>query len=68
MTSRDYEAYSISGDWTEIAPGVRVRLQDAPNEEDMEYYEPCRIVILQVKRLLTGNHLRQDGATYPLHD
>lgn len=44
--------YSISGDWTEIAPGVRIRLQDAPNEEDMEYYDPQGgIVILQVEEV-----------------
>jgi len=43
-------AFSVSGDWTEIAPGVRVRLQDAPNEEDMELYEPHGVVILQVEQ------------------
>ena len=42
-------SHSISGDWTEIAPGIRVRLQDAPNEEDMEYYDPHGVVILQVE-------------------
>ena len=43
-------SFSISGDWTEILPGVRVRIKDAPNEEDMqEYYEPRGIVILQVE-------------------
>lgn len=36
--------FSISGDWTEIAPGVRVRLRGAPNEEDM-----TETVILQVE-------------------
>jgi hypothetical protein len=41
------ERVRLSGDWTEIAPGVRVRLQDAPNEEDMDWYEPA--VILQVE-------------------
>lgn len=44
------KSFSISGDWTEVAPGVRVRLQDAPNEEDMaQYYVPDGIVILQVE-------------------
>lgn len=42
--------FPISGDWAEIAPGVRVRLYDAPNEEDMEHYDPRGIVILQVER------------------
>jgi hypothetical protein len=50
------ESYSISGDWTEIASGLRVRLKDAPNEEDMqEHYRetsPVKtgIVILEVER------------------
>ena len=43
-------SFPISGDWTEITPGVRVRLQDAPNEEDMEHYEPHGVVILQVEK------------------
>lgn len=45
-------SYPVSGDWTEISPGIRVRLKDAPNEEDMqEFYErpPDGIVILQVE-------------------
>jgi len=43
------QSFPISGDWTVIAPGVRVRLKDAPNEEDMEYYDPHGVVILQVE-------------------
>jgi hypothetical protein len=43
------KSYSISGDWMEIAPGIQVRLQDAPNEEDMEHYNPHGVVILQVQ-------------------
>lgn len=47
------DSYSISGDWTEIAPGIRVRIKDAPNEEDMEeFYDPRGIVILEVERSL----------------
>jgi NTP pyrophosphatase (non-canonical NTP hydrolase) len=37
------EKFPVSGDWTEVAPGVRVRLWDAPNEEDM-----TEVVVLQV--------------------
>lgn len=29
----------LSGDWTELVPGVHVRLRDAPNEEDMECFQ-----------------------------
>jgi len=43
-------SFSLSGDWTEIVPGVRVRLKDAPNEEDMDNYEPRGVVILQVEQ------------------
>jgi hypothetical protein len=44
------ELFSISGDWTEIAPGIRVRLDGAPNEEDMEeFYEGRYPVILEVE-------------------
>ena len=50
MTSHHLmRSFSVSGDWTEILPGVRVRLQDAPNEEDMEHYDPHGVVILQVQ-------------------
>lgn len=35
--------YALSGDWTQIAPGVQVRLKDAPNEEGM-----TETVILEV--------------------
>lgn len=42
--------YSLSGDWTEIPRGLRVRLHDAPNDEDMEFYQPAPggVVILEV--------------------
>jgi len=49
------QLFSVSGDWTEIQPGLRVRLRDAPNEEDMipEYVArafPTGIIILEVQQ------------------
>jgi len=41
--------HSLSGDWTKVAPGVRVRLHDAPNEEDMAHYQPDGVVIAEVE-------------------
>jgi hypothetical protein len=52
MNGLKTQLYSLSGDWAEIAPGVRVRLQNAPNEEDMQEFYRCPdgIVILEVER------------------
>jgi hypothetical protein len=45
--------FSISGDWTEVIPGVCVRILNAPNQEDMEEHYASTIVdgivILQVQ-------------------
>lgn len=47
------ESISLSGDWAEAAPGVRVRLRDAPNEEDMQFWDtpPGGVVVLEVERV-----------------
>lgn len=62
------KSFSLSGDWTGIAPGVRVRLRDAPGEEDMEHYEPQPrgVVILQVEEFTPAPpRLAPCGASIP---
>jgi hypothetical protein len=49
MADEDIARFALSGDWTPIAPGMEVRLQDAPNEEDMAHYDPQGVVILQLR-------------------
>jgi hypothetical protein len=44
------QSFAISGDWTQISADIRVRLKDAPNEEDMHHYEPHGVVVLQVEQ------------------
>jgi hypothetical protein len=62
------DVHAISGDWTELTPRLRVRLQDAPNEEDMGHYDPQGVVILQVQALTApGPYCKKEGFHGP-HD
>jgi hypothetical protein len=49
--------------------GVTVeRLADAMDAVKMLNGEPTYIPLTERRPLITGNHPRQDGATFPLHD
>lgn len=53
--------WSLSGDWSTLTPGIRVRLWDAPNEEGMQEHFRCPdgIVILQTDITLNDTlHLK----------